>query len=95
MHRLKGRLRRLEARIEPAAPSWNDYYARAEERALRMLSPADRALAAEGIQLTKTRGYNAWTETQRSVWDRWSLAFDKAVVELGIPWSITAADAAL
>ena len=91
MHRLKDRLRKLEAMID-AEPSWNDYYARASQAARSMLSPADRDLLEDSIALRKERGCDAWTEMHRSVWERWSSAFDQAVVELGIPCSMLAAD---
>ena len=40
MHRLKSRLRKLAARID-VAPSWVDYFARAERLARTLLSSAD------------------------------------------------------
>lgn len=92
MHRLKARLQKLEARIHPATPSWNDYYAEAEKLAHSMLSPTDRDLVADAIQLKKRRGHDIWTEKQRSVWQRFSEAFDRAVAELHIPCSMLAAD---
>jgi hypothetical protein len=87
-HGLKSRLRKLEARIEPVAPSWNDYFARAEQLALTVLSPTDRGLVAQMLASRSTR-----EELAASVWERWRSAFDRAVVELRIPWSMEAADA--
>ncbi len=66
MHRLKDRLLKLEARIA-VEPSWNDYFAQAERLARSMLSPADRDLVADAIQLRKERGPHAWTEIHRFV----------------------------
>jgi hypothetical protein len=91
MHRLRSRLRKLEARID-VAPSWVDYFAQAERLARTLLSSADRELVADAIQLRKERGRDAWTETHRSVWERWSSAFDRAVAELRIPYSMRVAD---
>ena len=91
MHRLRSRLRKLEAKID-VEPSWTDYFAQAERLARTLLSPADRDLVADAIQLRKERRCDAWTEMHRSVWKRWSAAFDRAVVELRIPYSMQVAD---
>lgn len=91
MHHLMSRLRKLEAQAD-TGPSWNDYFAEAEKLARSMLAPADRDLVAGTIQLRKERGCNAWTEMHRSVWERWSAAFDRAVTELRIPCSMLAGD---
>jgi hypothetical protein len=91
MHRLKSRLRKLEAQVD-TGPSWNDYFARAEQLARSMLAPADRDLVADAIQLRKERGCNVWTEMHRSVWERRSSAFDRAVADLRIPFSMLAGD---
>jgi hypothetical protein len=92
MYRLKNRLRKLEARID-VEPSWNDYVGQAERLARTLLSPADRDLVADAIRLRKERGRDAWTEMHRSVWERWSAAFDRAVAELRVPYSMQVADA--
>jgi hypothetical protein len=55
MHRLRSRLRKLEAKID-VEPSWTDYFAQAERLARTLLSPADRDLVADAIQLRKERG---------------------------------------
>ncbi len=92
MHRLKGRLRKLEARID-AGRSWNDYFADAEKLAPTMLSADDRNFMAEVSARWKERGYRVRADLPPSVLERWNSAFDRAVAELQIPWSITAADA--
>jgi hypothetical protein len=95
MHRLNQRLRKLEARID-VGPSWcdcyQDYYAEASRVARSMLSSADRDLLADVFALKRESGHSAFTEVHRSVWERWSEVFDKAVAELGHPFSMYASD---
>ena len=92
MHRLKGRLRKLESRVD-TGPSWNDYFVQAERLARALLSSSDCDLLEDSIAIRKERARHVWTEAQRSVWHRWRAAFDKAVVELKIPYSMHVDDA--
>jgi hypothetical protein len=57
-----------------------------------MLSSADRDLLADVFAFKRECGHSAFTEAHRSVWERWNEAFDKAVVELGHPFSMYASD---
>ena len=84
-------LRKLAARID-VAPSWVDYLRKPSGWRGLCCRPLTRDLVADAIQLRKETGCDAWTETHRSVWQRRSIAFDRAVAELRIPYSMSVAD---